>query len=170
MPPVTDVFVNQAYLEVVESAANTLTFDKLETGISIHEKVGWIISRLDYWFVYDSTNFAASSDMVRFGISVTNTFTTPAPGENVVIDYNEVKRVDAGTPATSNLVIMPFTKEFGNLQGGGILVPPNPIYVYVQGVALTSAITMKARMFYTVRSLKTEDFWELVELRRMIGA
>lgn len=170
MPDITDIFVNQAYLEVVESAANTLTFDKLETGTSIHEKVGWVISRVDYYFLYSPTNFAAASDRVEFGISVINTFTAPSPAENGVIDFNRVMRVDIGTAASGIIHQMPISRNFGDLQGGGILVPPNPLYIYVMGTALTNPVTMKARMFYTVRSLKTEDFWELVELRRMIGA
>ncbi|GAH07378.1 unnamed protein product, partial [marine sediment metagenome] len=75
-----------------------------------------------------------------------------------------------GTAGTALILRKPFTKDFSSLPGGGILVPPNPIYIFAKGNALGSARTVTCRIFYTVRILKAEDFWELVELRRMIGA
>jgi hypothetical protein len=51
-----------------------------------------------------------------------------------------------------------------------LIVPPNPLFIYAEGVALGAAQTVNARMFYTVKSLKVEDYWELVEMRHMIGA
>ncbi len=170
MPEIKDYFVNQAYLTVVESAANTLTFNQLLTNTSIHEKVGWLISRIDYEFSVTATNFAATNDFVQFGLSVSDAIAAVGQDKSAVIDYNKFTRVDLGTAGSGLFVRMPFTKTFSNLQGGGLLVPPNPIFMFVKGGALTSAVTMEARMFYTVKSLKTEDFWELVELRRMIGA
>jgi hypothetical protein len=167
--PVTDVFVNQAYLSLTESAANTLTFSKLETGISIHEKVGWLISRIDYSTGIDSSNFGASGDSVAFGMSTSDAIAAATLAESAVIDYNSIVRLDWGTAASGGTLRQPFQKDFSNLPGGGILVPPNPLYLWCKGTALTSAMVLVARMFYTVRQLKTEDFWELVELRRMIG-
>lgn len=169
MPATKDEFVNQAYLSVVESAPNTLTFNKLETGISIHEKVGWVISRMDYTFPVAIANFAAEGDILFFGLSTSDAIVTIALNQAAVIDLNSFGRNDLGTAGTGLFIRQPITKDFSNLPGGGILVPPNPLFAYVQGAALTSPVTIKARMFYTVRELKLEDFWELVELRRMIG-
>jgi hypothetical protein len=169
MPGEKDVFVNQAYLTVVESAANTLTFNKLLTGTSIYEKVGWIISRIDYFFSVDSTNFGADNDGFDFGISVTDQITSVGMEYSGVLDWNRVKRVDLGTAGSGFVQRFPISKSFADLQGGGILVPPNPLFIFGKGIALTSAITLYARMFYTVKMLKVEDYWELVELRRMVG-
>lgn len=170
MPEIKDVFVNQAYLEVVESAPNTLTFNQLLTGISIYEKVGWLISRLDYTFGMLPTNFGASGDAVSFGLCVSNQITGVGVNQSAVIDHNNFTRIDMGTAASGFYIRTPITKDFSDLPGGGLLVPPNPVFLYVVGTALTAAVTIQARMFYTVKTLKVEDFWELVELRRMIGA
>lgn len=164
-----DVFVNQAYITVVESAANTLTFAKLETGVTIHEKIGWIISRLDYSMGLAAANFGAEGDVVEFGISTSDLITTISLRTSAIVDYNAIRRNDFGTAASGMLTRQPFQKTFANLPGGGILVPPNPIYIYVKGGALTSAMTIECRLFYTYKELKLEEFWELVELRRMIG-
>lgn len=170
MPEVKDQYCNQAYLTVTESAANTLTFSKVETGISIFEKVGWIISRIDYDFTIDATNFGATNDRILFGLATSDALANVSLNQSSVIDLNHIKRIDIGTGASGMFLEMPIEKRFDTLPGSGLLVPPNPIYIFAQGVALTSAVQVQARMFYTVKSLKVEDYWELVEMRRMIGA
>lgn len=167
--PEKDVFVNQAFLSVVESAINTLTFNKLETGISIHEKIAWLIARIDYTLDLNPTNFAATSDAVDFGISTSDALSAINLGTTAAVDFNTVTRFDIGTAASGFFAQMPIGKDFSNLPGGGLLVPPNPLYAWVKGLALGSVMTIRARLFYTVKVLKLEDFWELVELRRMIG-
>lgn len=167
--PEKDTFVNQAYLSVVESSANTLTFSKLETGVSIHEKVGWVIARLDYDLSITAANFGAEGDRVSFGISTSSAITTATLAQSAVIDYNTITRRDLGTAASGMFLRMPVFKTFADLPGGGILVPPNPLFIWTLGAGLGTPMTIQARMFYVVRQLKLEDFWELVELRRMIG-
>lgn len=162
-------FANQAYLSVTESGANTLTFSKLETGVSIYEKVGWLISRIDYFFGLSVANFGATADAIRFGITVSDVIASMLPGMSSVVDLNMITRTDLGTAGSGMFTREPFIKDFSNLLGGGLLVPPNPIYIGAQGTTLTSAMTISARLFYSVVHLKTEEFWELVEQRRMIG-
>lgn len=168
--PEQDEFVNQAYLSVTESAGSTLTFAKLETGISIYEKVGWLISRMDYNIDLTNTALAASGDALQFGLSVSNTFATPSMADMAVLDFNEGMRADYGTAANAIIHLNPRTKTFADLPGRGLLVAPNPIYLWALGVSIAGAQTVTARMFYTVKKLKPEEFWELVESRRMVGA
>ena len=164
-----DRYVNQAYLSVTESAANTLTFSKLETGINIYEKVGWLISRFDYNFDVTAANFSAEGDAVYFGLSVSAQITNINLIQDAVIDFNSVIRHDYGTAGNAIIQENPHSKSFADLPGGGLLIPPNPLYIYVKGANLASPVIVTGRMFYTVIKLKTEDFWELVEQRRMIG-
>jgi len=170
VPDSKDKFANQAYLSVTETGANTLTFNQLLTGISIYEKVGWLINRLDYTFSTLSGTYAADGDGITFGIGTSSGIATVGLEENSVIDYNQFFRADLGAAASGFYLRKPFIKDFSSLPGGGILVPPNPLYIWAQGVSLAAAQTVYARMFYTVIQLKAEDFWELVEMRRMIGA
>ena len=165
-----DKYVNQAYLSVVESALNTLTFSKIETGISIHEKVGWLISRIDYFFQTGPAQFGADGDALDYGISVMDTLTDVGPRLAAIVDSNTLTRQDWGVAASSEMRQLPVTRNFADLPGGGLLIPPNPVYIYARGTALAGPHTVAARLFYTMRQLKTEDFWELVEQRRMIGA
>ena len=163
-------YVNQAFLSVTESAANTLTFNKLETGISIYEKVGWVIARLDYFFITAIAQFVADGAAFSYGISAMDSLTDVGLNRAAVIDTNSTSRRDWGVAASGGLRTIPYTKTFADLPGGGLLVPPSPLYVFGMGVGLAAAQEVQVRMFYTAVKLKAEDFWELVEQRRMIGA
>lgn len=170
MPETKDQYVNQAYLTVTESAANTLTFNQLLTSISIHEKIGWIIARMEYQVVVNETDWNADQDFISFGISTSDKISSASLQDDPVVDFNRINRVDIGVAASGSFVRTPFMKDFSSLPGGGILVPPNPLFIFAKGSGLVGAQTINARMFYTVKQLKTEDFWELVEMRRMIGS
>lgn len=164
-----DAFANYAILTTVETAANTLTFKKLETGISLTEKVAWVINRVEY---FPSPNTAAQyngdGDVLYFGLSLSNAFSAVSLSESTIIDLNALFRLDFGAPATSHIIHRPIVKDFSSLPGGGLLVPPNPIYGFTQGSGLVSASTVYARMHYTLRVLKIDEFWELVEARRIL--
>jgi hypothetical protein len=171
MADVKDQFANYAIIEVLESAANTLTFKKLETGISLNEKVAWIIHRIEYIIDgLDGTLFNAALDVLTFGLSLSNAFSAPTVAENTIIDYNRSIRVDIGTAASGYFQLQPFVKDFASLPMGGTIVPPTPLYLFVKGTGLTAAAKITARLHYTLRTLKVEDYWELVEARRVLSS
>lgn len=164
-----DVFANYAIISNTESAANTLTFKKLETGISLNEKVAWVIARLEYVLSgLGATIFNATGDVLSFGLSVSNSFTIPDPTENTIIDYNSIERIDLGAAASGFFSVRPMIKDFSMLPGGGILVPPTPLYSFIRGVGLTAACSMVTRIHYTMRKLAVDEYWELVEARRVL--
>lgn len=173
MPTVSkaDEFANYAIVTVTESAANTLTFKKLETGISLSEKVAWIINRIEYFLsVINGTNFGAQDDAINFGLSVSNQFTTVTILQDTIIDFNYLHRIDLGAAASGFLHQQPSVKDLSNLPGGGLLVPPTPLYLFAKGEALASAVTVTARIHYTLLQLATDQYWQLVEARRVISS
>lgn len=166
-----DQFANYAIITVTESAANTLTFKKLETGISLNEKIGWVINRLEYYVAnLSATQFNASGDIQYFGLSLGNSFTVPSIDRNEIIDYNAIERLDIGTAASGFMQQRPFVKDLSNLPGGGILVPPAPLFLFSMGSGLVAASVTTVRMHYTMKVLKVEDYWELVEARRVLSS
>lgn len=166
-----DKFANYAIISVVESAANTLTFKKLETGISLNEKVAWIINRVEYLSnQINATIFNATGDSLDFGMSLSNAFTTPNLAENTIIDCNKFTRIDIGASASGEMQLQPWVKDFSALPGGGIIVPPTPLYLYAMGTGLTGVAAMTARIHYTLKTLKIDEYWELVEARRVLSS
>lgn len=166
-----DTFANYAILTTTETAANTLTFKKLETGISLSEKVAWIIARIEYFPTPNTAaQFNGDGDVLYFGLSVSAAFAAAALSEQTVLDMNALFRLDFGAAATAHIISRPIIKDFTSLPGGGIIVPPSPLYGFVQGNGLVSAATVVARIHYTLRTLKVEDYWELVEARRVLSS
>jgi len=164
-----DVFANYAIITVTESAANTLTFKKLETGISLTEKVGWVINRVEYYLsALNVTQFNAAADTLYYGLALGNGFSVPAVDRNEIIDYNSIERIDLGAVATGYFLLKPFIKDLSTLPGGGILIPPAPLYLWAKGESLAAAAIVTARIHYTMRNLKVDEYWELVEARRVL--
>lgn len=176
MPGKKESFANMAVITLTESAANTLTYAKLETGIALFEKVAWLISRLEFLLqTRDTTNFAANDDAVLWALLATNTLTTLASGNTIinpaVIYGQRIKRIDMGAAASGNFFVDPQIIDFSTLPGGGILVPPNPLYGAIQGSAAPAAMVGYLRIYYTNYQLSSaDDYWELVESRRVISA
>lgn len=167
-----DQFANYAVITCPESAANTLTFKKLETGISLTEKVGWVINRIEYYITHlNITLFNSAGDAFYYGLALSNGFATPAVDRNEIVDYNQVEYAVLGAAATTGeFLLRPFVKDLSNLPGGGILIPPAPLYLYAMGSGLSAANGVTARIHYTMKVLKVDEYWELVEARRVLSS
>jgi len=164
-----DQFANLAVITVTESAANTLTFKKLETGISLNEKVAWVINRVDY--LVDSlqaAQFNGDGDSLKFGLCVNNALTVANFNEGSILDMELYQRSDFGAAASGKIIHLPLTVDFSSMPAGGIIVPPVPIYLFAKGNGLVAAATVIARIWYTLLPLATDQYWELVEARRVL--
>lgn len=164
---IKDKYANVLYDAVEESAANTLTFESVDVGLNIFDKVGLLISRIEYtnW----GTLLDADGDTIQFGLSTANSITTINPSESSIIDYNKEFVEEYGAAANALLIDDTLLKDFSTLPGGGLLITPKPLYLYVQGSALASAATVRARLFFTVIPLKPEEYFELLEARQYFG-
>jgi len=170
-----DTFANMATLHLLESAANTLTFAKLETGIALFEKMAWLIHRIEVFIQNESTaEFAATGDMLAWGLCASNMVSTLYSGKTItdpsILYGQRIARLDVGTAAVAFLRVNPTIVDFSTLPGGGILVPPNPIYGAIMGANSPQPHEIYLRIYYTNYQLQGADqYWELVESRRVIS-
>lgn len=165
-----DQFANMAVISVTESAANTLTFKKLETGINLFEKLAWIIHRAEYFPSWSASIFNGTDDQLVFGFSTSDQITSVGLAQAACVDFMELRRLDLGTAAAGAMYIRPVVKDFTNLPGGGVIMPPNPIFGFAQGTGLASAASVSMRLFYTNFQMEPAQYWELVEARRLIAS
>jgi hypothetical protein len=166
-----DKFANQAVIVCVESAANTLTFKKLETGVSLFEKVGWLISRIDYfWHLATLDLLVAASDISYVALTATDQMTSLPLTNAAIIDEAAVGFCLRGTAASFEIRELTITHDLSTLPGGGILIPPNPIYGAIMSASLATAATVTMKIFYTNYALDPDEYWELVESRRIISS
>lgn len=170
-----DAFANLATINNVESAANTLTYKKLETGISVFEKVAWIIHRIQYFFAgIDVAYLNGNGDSITAALLTANTAAsingTAVWADPTMIDNQLIQRNDIGV-AASGFFFDPFiTKDFNSLPSGGLIVPPSPLFGAIQGAGNALAQQCIMRIYYTVKELAVEEYWQLVESRRSISA
>lgn len=168
---VTDKFANYAAMTIVETAANTFTSSKFQFPFSIMDKMGLIIQRVEYDLTNFTGAFAATGDALVFGLAVNATIVdVDDPSDPLLVDSARIRRSDFGAAASGIALHFPIVKDFTNLQGGGLLVAPNPLYAFIKGISAGAAGTLAIRLFYTYLELATEDYWQLVESRRIISS
>ncbi len=162
----TEKFVNQAFGNVLESAANTLTFSEINTGVSLFEKRAWIIHQI-LWYTHDEDILLASADYIQMALTSHNKMSTLGLEDPAVIDLMELAILWNGTPANTQYHNRPVIRDLSNLPGGGLIVPSNKIFVATRGWSLGGPSATACRIYYTVLDLKADDYWELVEASRM---
>lgn len=163
-----DKFANLAAVVVTESAAGTQTSVKFNFPFSVMDKTGLIINRIEYW-PSGLHQLNGATDYIWGGLLAASAIVNPLDqSDPVLIDSMRIIRNDYGAAASAELLTMPYIKDFSQLPGGGILVAPSPLYAAVvsSGAAGTCGIFLK--LFYTYLSLSTDEYWELVESRRII--
>ncbi len=168
---VQDTYANYAALSITETAANTFTSSKFQFPFSIMDKMALIIQRVEYDFTSFVGALAANADTITAGLCVATPLTSvDNPADPLLLDTTRIRRSDLGVAASGWLLQFPFVKDFTNLAGGGLLVAPNPLYGFVQGISAGAAATVSIKVFYTYIELSTEDYWQLVESRRIISS
>lgn len=167
---VIDKFANIAAVSVTESAAGTATFTKFAFPFSIMDKMALLISRIEYSFG-NIVQLNTSGDYIIAGLTVSNTLTDlSTQSDSQIIDSSKLLRQDIGTAASGQLYSLPVIKDFANLPGGGLLVAPNPLYAGIISSGAGGVTVAWLRMYYTYLELDTDEYWQLVESRRVISS
>lgn len=166
----SDTFANVAAVLVIESAAGTATYNKFAFPFSIMDKMALIISRIEYHLA-DLAALNSSGDYCVVALTVSNTVVDiGAQNDPLIVDNMTYHRVDYGTAATGQVYTKPVIKDFANLPGGGILVAPAPLYAGIQSNGAGSATRAWLKLYYTYTELAADEYWQLVESRRIISS
>lgn len=164
-----DRFANIAYLTVTESAANTLTFAQLAMATPmVGDKYGLIIHRAEIGFS-GWGSFNSSTDQVNMALTLTDRLTDITDlSQPELLFYQQLIRMDLGAAATGMFIDQPYLRDFANLPNGGLLVPGDRLYAAIVGTGMAAATVLKMRLYYSVLMLEVQDYWELVEARRLM--
>ncbi len=166
-----DTFANIAALQVTESAANTQTAAKFAFPFSIMDKMALIISRIEYMIGNLSAGFNSSADYTTIAITTNATLANiENQADPMLIDSVRYSRLDYGAAASGMLITQPYQKDLSALPSAGILVAPSPLYAMIQSVGAASAMNCWVRLYYTYIELNTDEYWQLVESRRVISS
>ena len=169
MAKAKDLFVNTAYGSVTQAVTNTLTFSEIQSGISLFDKVAWVIHRVE-WTMAETClhQLSAETDVLQMGVTVSNKVAALELSDPALVTMLELSMQEYGTPANAELVQKPVVQDFTNLPGGGLIIPPKPIYIAISCAGFASVATVHARLYFTHKDLSPADYWELVEARRIV--
>lgn len=163
----TDKYANVLYDTVTESSANTLTFEEVNVGLNMFDKVGLLVSRCE-WTRFDA-QLSADGDVVQFGLSASNGWSATTMAESSLITFHREELQAFGTPATLLQRSQPIVDDFSTMPGGGLLITPKPLYLFIEGGNLGAAATVRMRMYFTVIKLQPNEYFELLESRQFFG-
>lgn len=164
---VRDQYPNRAWFDVTESAANTLTFEQVQTGTQTFSRLAWIISRVE-WHCGNLNLLVANDDRIAAAITGSNKMTSIDLSDPAVYAFTEIVPVVYGTAADADLYFEPWAQDFTSMPGGGLIVPSYPLYIAAKGTSLASASHVSARVYFTQIELKPDEYIELSESTRMI--
>lgn len=165
----TDKYANVAAKVHLQAVTDALEFAKIDFPFSIMDKVGILIHRVE-WVPTSIGNLNSSGDTLVGALTTSNTLTDVTdPTDPQVIQYIRWRRLDIGTAASGLIYMDPYIVDYSDLPGGGILVAPSPLYLAVDSQGAAAACQINMRFFYTYLSLSSEDYWQLVESRRVIS-
>lgn len=163
-----DKFANLAAVSVTEAVAGTQISVKFNFPFSVMDKTGLIINRIEYW-PSGIHQLNSATDYIWLGLLAAAAIVSPLDqSDPVLVDSMRIIRNDLGAAASGELVDMPFIKDFSQLPGGGILVAPSPLYAAVVSSGAAGVTGGFIKLFYTYLTLSTDEYWELVESRRII--
>lgn len=164
-----DKFSNIAFLRCQESAVDTLTFAQLAMANNLSDqKAALIINRAEMTFT-NLGSLNSNGDMVDAALCLSDRVTPLYDlSQPEILFYFRVQRWDMGAAASAALYEYPLIRDFTELPGGGLLVPADRLYLGIKSTGAASVDAAELRIYYTVMQLKTEDYWELVEARRVM--
>lgn len=162
-------YASSATVTVIESAANTLTFEKLEAGISIYDHVGWVLTRVEWRpRVAAYQQFNGSGDALQMALTMSNALAALSDSDPSTYAMKTIARLDLGTAASGAIFPTSLVDDFSGLPGGGLLVLPSPLYLGVAGSGLAAATTVTVKMYFKSIDMTQDDYFNLVQARQLL--
>ena len=162
-----DRFANVAATTLTLSAANTLTFQEMLTGISLGQGVGMLIDEIDYSMSRTSLlELVADSDNVDIALTASDDIPSISDmGDRRIIHNFSLHSIMVGAVVGLNHVKMPFVHQF---------FPPLIIAaprVFLAGVTAgaAAASVFQIRFYFRYISLTPQQYLELAEAFVLTG-
>jgi len=158
-----------ATFAITETAANTLTFEQLQTGLSVADRIGWIIQRIETTLgVATPGYFNGTTDTLNWGLAQNSSLSTVTLDNPNIKYLRKLCRTDFGTAASASIDNITYVDDYTGLAGGGILVVPQPLYGFVQGGGLSAAASINMKIWVKAINLTDADYFNLVQNTQLI--
>jgi len=169
MPKTKDQYCQLGYISVAETAANTLTFAGLSVFSNVLAQKGMVISRIEYLLSNTSMSYLEDdNDALMVGLSGDDGLSSIDLDDPSVYDIINIMMVSSGTPGTIIRNLVPIVKDFSQMPGGGLLVPADRVYGYIQGTSLAGGGSVRIRFWYRIIDFTAQEYLELAQSLRVL--
>jgi len=147
--------------EVVQVAANSMTWAEMNFGMTLRDRVGLVIDEL-YWYPAKAMigEMTTTGDYFAAAISQSDSPASLSIDDRRIISIQEWVRLDFGTAAGGQLVHLPKKLSFAP----PLITLPNRLFIGLVSAGLASAGTMRLRMhFRTVPISEARQLMEILE-------
>lgn len=159
-----DNYANIAEAQVTANGT-TIAFTELQTGISLAQKRGIVIDKIEYTFARDDIGALADNEDINIGWVTSNSITSLNTNQKQVIHAVTLGRVDMGTAATAQIYEMPV--QF--MYTPPLIVAAQRIYLAVDSADSGSQNIHSSRLYFRYIDLKTEEYLEIAESFVLVG-
>ncbi len=166
MAKIKDVFVNRAIQRLTQSAPNVLTFQQVNFAVGAFQGIALLIHRVKYHV--GATAFEellVAADSWKIGLTVSANISDIAMTHIEVIDVQERTAGGAGILNDFAVFDQVLVEDFGDLPGGGMLIPANPVHLACSSAGLTTGIVADVEILFTFKELVDADYIELIQSR-----
>lgn len=167
MPAGADKYVNVLLHECTMSGIDTLTYSEINIGLSTFDRIGLMLHRASFYPSASTiANFEGDADFIQLAITGSNAPTDIGSDERSVFAKVESFLNFQGTPATIGVYHFPMDIDLTGMPGGGLLIPPRPLYFAAMTNGFGAAGVFYLRMYFTTVQLRDTEYFELLETFR----
>lgn len=161
MPIVDDRFRNVLSIEVTQSAADTLTFQEVPTGVSLGQGLGIVIDEISYYPNHANIReLDADTDTLMMALT-----TSDQPDD--IADYSDSRIVDTvallshvvGTAGNFQVHELPIRTEFTP----PIILATPRLFLAVDTAGFGAAATARVRVAFRYVKLTPQEYLEVAE-------
>jgi hypothetical protein len=161
-----DIYTSKIGNLVTMTGADVLTFGTIDFGISIFQNLGILVQCIEV-LPYNAAfrELAAVTDAFFWALTNSNALT------DIFIDGDPriyLSGAIAAMGADTTPYQRPIRYDFTNFSGGGVLVPPRPLYWGLDTAGYAAAASSYFRLWYRTVELSQAEYLELVQ--SVIGA
>jgi len=157
-----DRFANVFTAQVVQTAANALTFAEMNFGITLRDRVAIVIDTLYFYLRRtDLLLFTAVGDEIVCALTVSDQVTNLADlADRRILAAKWLDRMDFGTAAGAEMVTIPMEISFSP----PLIALPNRLFFGVDSTGLAAVTIVQMRMhFRTVSITQDQQLVEVLE-------
>ena len=162
-----DRYANIMSGAVQMSAANTITFLAINTGVGLQSKQGMLIDQIDYYPTGAAiAEMTTAVDNLQFALTVSNGVTNLFDfTDRRVVHSSILLRADFGTAAAAELVKLPIVNQFFP----PLIVAEPTLYFAADTVGLASAALIRFRVYFRFIDLTDRNILEIAQSFVLVG-